>query len=722
MNANQQYKSNNKNLSNVNVNQLVEKDQQKEFLQVSTQHKSTSNVLSSPTREHHPHQSHSNQKQRCTSKNNKSHSKQQSPNPYSTDSKQKTQNNQSNNHKNKSDSKIMRQLNEEEADDDIQDYSKQQQEEVEYKVIKELGQGAQGAVYLIKDIKTGKKYAAKIYQKSDRHKLEEEILRKVTKLEGFPHLRDVTLIEDHHMIVMQCLGQNLRSLKESQKSQKLSIQTSLQVMHQMLMRLESLHKLGYVHCDLKPDNILIGTDPAVDHNIYLIDFGLAHYYLTPRGRHIAPPKKASFKGSISYCSLNVLNKQHPSRRDDLESMLYVILFLLNGQLPWHEGAQLLRGQDRINFVIKMKLEIGILEYGSIVPKSIIKCFKYIRSLSFETEPDYNRLKYYVKKDLENMGHSINGMYDWTQAQDQFLLPSSQQSQSEMMSPGEAIHKSIYERSYQRLSVENVSMDVDYKDLTSLELEENISVVTIKESSPNRNNLTSISPTSKKSSTGDGSDSSYMLNKNSGSYVSAVNNQQTNQQFFSHERHDLGQEQQPKSQNFGNTKQQTKPQLTFKHRSFNMFECPGLEEDLNREKSHQNKRFGNQEEQKQQLMHSDSNIKPQLSDIFNTNSPLEKIEKFREFEPEPKNKRQTYIENEQHFRQALINNQLNDDENNDNFQNDDIDEFFNQNEIEVKAKRNFSCKMSSTLLEQVKSINRRESEKDQRPQKNLGDSQ
>ena len=74
------------------------------------------------------------------------------------------------------------------------------------------------------------------------------------------------------------------------------------------MRLETLHKIGYVHCDLKPDNILISADTE-DDEIYLIDYGLAHTYLDENGNHMEHPKKVSFKGSISYCGLNILNRQ-----------------------------------------------------------------------------------------------------------------------------------------------------------------------------------------------------------------------------------------------------------------------------------------------------------------------------------------------------------------------------------------------------------------------------
>lgn len=133
-----------------------------------------------------------------------------------------------------------------------------------------------------------------------------------------------------------------------------------------------------------------------------------------------------------------------------------------------------------------------------------------------------------------------------------------------MSPNELVLRSLYERSFQRMSVENASMDIDYKDLTSLELEENIEVVSVKESSPNRNHLSSLSPNSKKSSTGDCSDSSYMLlsKKYNSSFVGGLGGVGDSQQHFS--------SMDKKSLNG------VKPQLQFKHRSFNMLECPALE--------------------------------------------------------------------------------------------------------------------------------------------------
>jgi len=318
--------------------------------------------------------------------------------------------------------------------------------------------------------------------------LEEEIMQRVKGLEGFPRIQDVAEIDDHDMLVMQVLGDNLRTLKDKYEG-RLSLPTCLQIMHQMVLRLEALHKKGYVHCDLKPDNILASGDPT-DPMIYLVDFGLAHSFLDKKGRHIPQPKKVNFKGSISYCSLNLLEKQYPSRRDDIESLIYVVLFLLNGQLPWHDGAQKLKGQERLNYVIKTKQELSILEYGQDLPKSIIKSYKYVRRLKYDQEPNYDQIKYFLLKDLEQRGFVLSNRFEWSEEQTKFF-----QSSTAQVVPPELVIKSIYEREFAKVSLEDVSMEADYKDFMSVEIEENVSIA-VRELSPNRNHLSSLSPNSK----------------------------------------------------------------------------------------------------------------------------------------------------------------------------------------------------------------------------------
>ena len=100
----------------------------------------------------------------------------------------------------------------------------------------------------------------------------------------------------------------------------------------MLDHLETLHECGYVHRDLKPENFVVGIR-STSHSLTMIDFGLAKQYQTIFG-HISCQKNQGLTGTADFASVNAHKGMELSRRDDLISLGYLVVFLLKGSLPW----------------------------------------------------------------------------------------------------------------------------------------------------------------------------------------------------------------------------------------------------------------------------------------------------------------------------------------------------------------------------------------------------
>ena len=106
----------------------------------------------------------------------------------------------------------------------------------------------------------------------------------------------------------------------------------LEISLQLLDCIECIHNAGYVHCDIKPANVMMSKNGSAT----LIDFGFAHKYPTTwhkEGKEICTKQKR-FKGTWAFCSLRTAKQLEPSRRDDLESLLYMMMHLLEMDLPW----------------------------------------------------------------------------------------------------------------------------------------------------------------------------------------------------------------------------------------------------------------------------------------------------------------------------------------------------------------------------------------------------
>jgi serine/threonine protein kinase len=103
---------------------------------------------------------------------------------------------------------------------------------------------------------------------------------------------------------------------------------------QMLQRIEFVHNNSFLHRDIKPDNFLMGHGKN-QHVLYIIDFGLAKRFIDPKtGDHIPYRDGKSLTGTARYASLNTHIGQEQSRRDDIESIAFVMVYLIKGELPW----------------------------------------------------------------------------------------------------------------------------------------------------------------------------------------------------------------------------------------------------------------------------------------------------------------------------------------------------------------------------------------------------
>ena len=97
----------------------------------------------------------------------------------------------------------------------------------------------------------------------------------------------------------------------------------------LINNLQLIHHLGYVHCDIKPGNILLGNQSNHEdpNRIYLIDFGLADKFITcDEESHISFSKNKRRCGTISFMSINSHRYHSLSRRDDLQSLAYALSY------------------------------------------------------------------------------------------------------------------------------------------------------------------------------------------------------------------------------------------------------------------------------------------------------------------------------------------------------------------------------------------------------------
>ena len=276
-----------------------------------------------------------------------------------------------------------------------------------------IGKGGYSYVYICK--KKGpdanKNYAIKILKEqgnSNKNHLliEYKLLKHLIGGIGIPKVYSYGIENDNIFLVQQLLGNNLAQEMKKNRN-KFNKKIFIKIALQMISRIEFLHSNGFIHCDIKPDNFLLNLSPQERGNteskekekenitIYLIDYGLAEPFINLRTKkHKQLKEKQGLKGTVEFCSINSHMGLSLSRRDDLESLAYCLIFLYLGKLPWSSRSS---NGKAIENVLNSKIEFcSIGKDIKIIPKNFGKILDYVTKLEFEAKPDYKYIKDLVR--------------------------------------------------------------------------------------------------------------------------------------------------------------------------------------------------------------------------------------------------------------------------------------------------------------------------------------
>ena len=319
-----------------------------------------------------------------------------------------------------------------------------------YKPICKIGEGAFGNVYSTVRLKDKSVFAMKTEKKASESKILESEAYYLFTLQGFgiPKLISFGHTKNYNVLIETLLDKSLKYLCID-KANKCNIIEICLIAFQLLDRLEWIHSKDLIYRDLKPENCLIGiNDPNV---IYIIDFGLCKKYRsTKTGKHILPKMTGKFNGNIKYCSPNVLKGKEASRRDDLISLGYMLIYLFKGKLPWDHILKNIKSQNYIELIF-LKDTNGYGKLFTNLPSEMVEFIKYTRNLKFEQEPNYSYLRSLFNKiiiDL-NLGRKIL-IFSWINSSNKELIGIPRSSSKRKTSPQYRILNSIREKHLKRL--------------------------------------------------------------------------------------------------------------------------------------------------------------------------------------------------------------------------------------------------------------------------------
>ncbi|GKV06656.1 hypothetical protein SLEP1_g18522 [Rubroshorea leprosula] len=317
-----------------------------------------------------------------------------------------------------------------------------------YKLGRKIGSGSFGEIHLATHIDTFEIVAVKITKSCmiilENNKTKHPQLLYEAKLyhilqggSGIPSIKWSGVDGEDNLLVIDLLGPSLEDLFVY-CGRKFSLKTVLMLADQMISRIEFVHSKGFLHRDIKPDNFLMGLGRKAN-QVYIIDFGLAKRYRdSATNRHIPYKENKNLTGTARYASCNTHLGIEQSRRDDLESLGYVLLYFLRGSLPW-QGLKAATKKQKYDKICEKKVSTPIEVLCKSHPVEFGSYFHYCHSLTFDQRPDYGFLKRLFRDLFAREGYEFDYIFDWTIIKYQQAQKSRSQPRLSPAPGGSACH-------------------------------------------------------------------------------------------------------------------------------------------------------------------------------------------------------------------------------------------------------------------------------------------
>jgi serine/threonine protein kinase len=289
-----------------------------------------------------------------------------------------------------------------------------------FKIVARVGRGGYGAIYLATILETRADCALKVENRRQRKRALKRECAVFVHLQGcqyVPTLLQYLETDDYTFLAMECLGPSISSVRKALPGHVFSLSTTIRIGIEVIRGLRELHSHGYLHQDVKPSNLVVR--PSRRRPIAIIDLGLARQFIDRATNEPFPKRhRPGFAGTTRYASLNAMKGREQSQRDDLMSLLYSLVELRTGKLPWKHARRdkplgvALRNRTPPNKLFKK------------LPPQLISVFDVVSRCALFEVPDYDLMISFLVQAMQENRCSFDDPYDWEGLRDRDMADLS----------------------------------------------------------------------------------------------------------------------------------------------------------------------------------------------------------------------------------------------------------------------------------------------------------